>query len=223
MKIYILFPVLVCLFSFVEHKYLEVYYNEYGSRIEFKDGKFYYIESHSHSSVWYNDTLLVCDVKQIDDQFVELNSTPPNVVVEKELEVAQKFDPIVKDSIKVVFSIPYYNSDLNITVFTNTLKAIDFDYSEYARVLMLPGDVEMMAFSISPKEHMVSHSVDGRYYGVLYYSSAEYAIEEKTNYVKISIPAMDDSFFERYYVKGEYARVVNDTVFWKGDVFVKRK
>ena len=37
------------------------------------------------------------------------------------------------------------------------------------------------------------------------------------------IPALDDSFFERYFVEGEYAKVSGNTITWKGMVFRKRR
>lgn len=40
--------------------------------------------------------------------------------------------------------------------------------------------------------------------------------------IEISIPPLTNSFFEKYYVKGEYARIVCDTIIWKGRKF-KRK
>ncbi|MDH6344329.1 hypothetical protein M2480_003239 [Parabacteroides sp. PFB2-12] len=223
-KIVILFllPALACLFPFTQTESSKTYLNKYGAKIEFKNDEFYYIESHSFSPVWYNDTLAVCTVKKLDGQFVELNSIPPDVIAQRGLSVIQGFDCMAEDSIKISFSIPYNNDNLNITVFSNTLKTFDLTYSKSDKELMLPNDFKTIAFTISPERSVVSHSIDGRFYGVLYYSSIEYTIEENTNHIEISIPAMDDSFFERYYVKGEYARVVNDSIFWRGDVFVKK-
>lgn len=211
------------LFSFGQNKISGEYYNEYGSKIEIKDDRFRYIKPHQSHPIWYNDTLVECIFKWIDDQFIELNSTPSYIIAQKGLKVVQSLDLSMKDSLKVSFSIPYQRADLNVSVITNTFKVFDLNYSKNNREIMLPSNTKTITFSISPGEYLPMHSVEGYFYGVLYYSSIEYPIEKNVNCIEIEIPAIDDSFFEKYYVKGDYAKVSKDSIVWKGDIFVKKK
>jgi hypothetical protein len=58
-------------------------------------------------------------------------------------------------------------------------------------------------------------------YGILFIASEFITLESNINYIEISIPSLTNSFFEKYYVKGEYARIVGNTIIWKGRTFIK--
>ncbi len=88
---------------------------------------------------------------------------------------------------------------------------------------MLPNNIETMTFYIVP-DYVFPHSYDGLFYGIVGFDPfREIQIEKNVNHISIEIPAINDAFFERYYLKGDYAKVSNDTITWKGDVFVKEK
>ena len=151
---------------------------------------------------------------------IELNSTPPNVFGLKGLKVVQFSDSTINDSIKVSFLIPYQRGNLKINVHTNTFKTFDLIYSKSSRELMLPNNVKSITFYIVP-EHIIPHTSDGLFYGIVGFDPfQEYQIEKNINHISIEIPAIDDSFFEKYYVKGDYAKISKDTITWKGEVFI---
>ena len=213
---------LIYFFSFGQKNLMGTYFNESGSKIEVSGYEFNYIEPHGDTPIWYNDTLAKCTLKWVDDNFIELNSVPSYIIAQQGLKVVQSLDSTIRDSIKVDFSIPYQRNNLDISVFCNSVKTFNLNYSKNSRELILPNDTKTITFSISPGIYLTPHSVDGLYYGVLYYSSAEYVIEKRINYILIEIPAIDDTFFEKYYVKGDYAKVSKDSITWKGEVFVKK-
>ena len=225
-KIIFLF-ILVCLFSHVallaKEKLSGVYYNKSGMCIKIENGVFYFIVPQAPPVLYNNDTLLQSTIKRVDDHFIELNSSVPAYVVgHKGLSITQFYDPKVQDSIKVSFSIPYQRSDLRIEVYTETFKTYRLTYSKNNKELNIPSDAKSIQFHISP-EYLLQHSFEGLFYGVVGFDSNEaYQIDGDTNSIKIEIPGVDDSFFERYYAKGEYARIEGDSIIWKGDTFVKR-
>ena len=65
------------------------------------------------------------------------------------------------------------------------------------------------------------HASGGLFYGIVRYVSDEIDFEEGKNTVIVSLPAMNCSFFERYNVRGDYARIIGDTIIWKGSSFKK--
>jgi hypothetical protein len=204
------------------------YFNSTYMKIEIKDDQFYFIFPQDDNSLFYlNDTLAMCTFNWVDDDFIELNSIPPYKIAQKDLKVTQSLDSTIKDSVKIHFSIPYQVSDLNIKILTkgNGMKIFNLDYSIKNNELMLPSNINSLFFMISPKEYTSSHGGSGLYYGTLYYAPPveHYIIEKNINRIDIEIPAIKDDFFEKYYVKGEYAKVSKDTITWKGDVFVKKK
>jgi hypothetical protein len=229
MKTYILLCLFICfsLFTFGQKDLSGIYCNESGMCIKIENDKFYFIVEQGYSIFWSNDTLAEATFKWIDDNFIELNSIPPYILVKKDFKMIQSFDSTINDSVKLSFSIPYQIGDLDINVRTDSHKTFRLNYSEYNgnRELMLPHDTRTIHFTIYPQEYRPSHSFEGLYYGTLYYAPRveNYLIEKNINHISIEIPAIDDSFFERYYIKGEYARISGDTITWKGEVFIKEK
>ena len=197
-----------------------IYHTKSGKCIKVDGDKLYLIIQQSHSPVWYNDTLAKCTFKWVDSNFIELNSMSPNIIAYEGLKVIQTLASTIKDSIKVSFSIPH-QSNLKISVYTNTFKTFDLIYSKNSRELMLPSNIKTISFAIKP-EHTISHTSDGLFYGIVGFDSMqEYQIEKEVNHISIELPAINDSFFEMYYVKDEYAKVSRNKIEWKGEVFIK--
>lgn len=197
------------------------YYDEYGNFIEIDKNLMKLIRKETPG---YPGALLAeCSLKWIDKQFIELNSTPPIQIAHKGFEMIQFCDStIMKDSVEVSFFLPYHDP-LQIVVFTdNTYKSYDLNYSQNNRSIMLPKGTTSISLSISPGKYLPIHSADGLFYGILYLI-LNYNLEEKVNHIDLKFPAIDNSFFEMYYVKGEYARVWKDTITWKGIVYKKRE
>lgn len=169
--------------------------------------------------------LAECTFKWINNDFIEINSTPPFMLVKKGIRIKQSMDTRIIDSIKLVFYIPNYKEKLDISIsgsVRNRLKSYNLSYSEKNETLMLPNDIEFISISIS--NPVYDGELDGSYYGFRYCSIfSEYEIKKDINKIYIEIPAIDDSFFEKYYVKGDYAKVSKDSITWKGEVFVKKK
>lgn len=138
------------------------------------------------------------------------------------LVVTSYHDPFLSDSIQVSFSLPHYKGNLHITVYTNSLEAYKLDYTEKHKELMLPSHVKSFTFYIEP-DHIMPHTNDGLFYGILgFLPFQDYTIGEGNNCISIVIPAITNSFFERYYIKGEYVKVSKGSITWKGQRFVKR-
>jgi hypothetical protein len=228
MKKIIIFLLLLCLAihaSFGQRRDISGIYGRLGEYIKIEEDRFYLIipQSQFGHILWFTDTLAIGTFEWVDDNLIEINSTPPhNIVRQKGLNVVQSWDSTVTDNIKVLFSIPYRRS-LEISVIADDFKAFELTYSKNNRDVMLPNNTEMITFSIVPK-HVRSHTNDGLFYGIVEFNSfQEIQIRENVNHILIEIPAMNDSFFERYYIKGDYARISDDTIIWKGEVFRRER
>lgn len=166
-----------------------------------------------------------CTYKRINNNFIEVNSTPPYILVKKGMIVEQFMDSLITDSIKLSFSIPNYKGELDISIsgmVTNRFKKFDLNYSEKNKTLIIPGNIESITIVIL--NPIYDGELDGSYYGFRYCSLiSEYEIKKSVNKIEIKIPAIDCSFFGKYYVKGDYAKVSKDSITWKGDVFIKKK
>lgn len=195
-----------------------VYVSECGMRIIIKDSMFYYIIPQSDYPVFYSDTLAKCTIQWVDDNFIELNSQSPHDVGYKGFNISQTNDSLINDSIKVSFSIPYQGGDLDISVYT-LFKSFDLCYSRNNKEIMIPNDAKKLEFCILPERRSVLQF----FYGITYFSSFEHEIEKGINCIKIELPALDDSFFERFFIKGEYAKISKSSIVWKGETFKKKK
>lgn len=142
------------------------YYSEFGTKIEIRGNELTYIEPHFSTPVRSNDTLAKCTFEWVDANFIKINSTPPDNIALKGLNVTQHSDSTVIDSIKVSFSIPYQRCNLKIQIHADTFKTFDFVYSQGSRDVMLPNKVRSITFYIAP-EHIIPHTADGLFYGVI--------------------------------------------------------
>ncbi|MCS3281989.1 hypothetical protein NXV73_04065 [Bacteroides salyersiae] len=105
MKVRALLFLCICfsLYVFGQKDISGTYFSKSGTKIEIIGNNFNYIEPHIYTPVWYNDTLAKCTFMWVDANFIELNSTPPNVFGFKGLKVVQFLDSTINDSIKVSF------------------------------------------------------------------------------------------------------------------------
>ncbi|EGJ99790.1 MULTISPECIES: hypothetical protein [Dysgonomonas] len=167
--------------------------------------------------------LAECNVKRIDSEFIELNSVSPYITVNKELKITQQNISSLIDSLNVSFLIPYNKTNLEISILTNTFKNYNLDYDCNRNSIMLPLDTKTILFSISPGKYLTPHNPEGLYYGILFYSSTEHQITEGMNHVIIKLTAIDNSFFDKYYIKGDYARIIKGGIIWKDVEYRKVK
>ena len=82
-------------------------------------------------------------------------------------------------------------------------------------------DTKSISFYISP-DFIKAHTTDGIFYGIVGLDSMqEYQIQKNINFIKIEIPDITNSFFETYYIRGDYARMTKDGIIWKGIIYRK--
>ena len=100
-----------------------------------------------------------------------------------------------------------------------------FVYTGTVKSVRMPVKADCFSFTIYQDEYC-AHNLDGLFYGVLYLPSVfDYEIEPSCNRIVIEIPGLTNDFFGRYYVKGEYAKVVKKFsgtyIIWKGEQYRK--
>ena len=218
----IIVSVLYCLAVTGQDSLSGNYYNQAGVCLSIEQSSFKLIMPNAARNGYYSDIMAEGNLKYIDKSFVELNSTSPSYIVGKNIEIKQFRDStIVKDSLKLTFLF-LYSRPLDVYVFTDDFKTYELEYSKHRKDIMLPINTNTITFSVSPR-NFIPNTSDGLHRGILVYSSMEYEIEKGINHVVITISAIDDSFFEKYYVKGEYAKISKDSITWKGEVFIKKK
>ena len=118
------------------------------------------------------------------------------------MKVSQAVDSTIHDSIIVAFRIPC-NETLIIGIGDNNFKYYRYKYKEGNTAIKLPKNIKEFDFWINP-EGIMPHSSDGRFYGIVCLDShINIKIEENVNSIIIDLPALNNSFFEQYYVVDE--------------------
>jgi hypothetical protein len=200
-----------------------IYYNESGYCLQLRSDSIKLLIPQVSPVTRSSDLWFEGKYQRINENFIEINSiNNPWKEVQKTIEITQekKSD---KNNIEIKFLIPYGKSDLKITIYTNNdFNFYEFIYSENNQNIILP-KTGKFSFYIVP-EHLIPHTPIGTFYGIIAFDSmVDYAIDNGMNYIEIRIPAMNDSFFETYYIEGDYARIVGDNIIWKGEIYRKIK
>ena len=95
--------------------------------------------------------------------------------------------------------------------------------SLYSQECIYPKRMTYFNITIEPIQYPILHDTVGMYYGYdLFDIAFDKKLDSNANSVEIFNP-FDYSYFEKYYTDGEFVRVHNDTLTWKGRTFVKSK
>lgn len=101
------------------------------------------------------------------------------------------------------------------------MKNFELNYSNDKKEINIPDNTTSISFYISP-DYIIPHTPNGSFYGLVAFDSMiDYTIDNGVNCIEIEIPAINNSFFQTYYIKGDYARIKNDSIIWKGQVYKK--
>ena len=207
--------------------------HRYRAKIVIEKDKFYYVEPWDPPvSVW-PDTLARCNITRAGGGFIELNSEmSPYETAMKTCKVTQTYDPACTDGVEFVFELPYnneyYNLKINVLQMRQSPAAFydtSFVYMGTVKSVRMPVKADCFSFTIYQDEYC-AHNLDGLFYGTLdLWSVFDYEIEPSCNRIVIEIPELTNDFFGRYYVKGEYAKVVKKFsgtyIVWKGEKYRK--
>ncbi len=200
-----------------------VYVGQYGDRIEITNGHFCLIAKDSPHFPQYSDnTLAMCDVRRIDDHIIEISNKQLHEEYEKGIKAScigsANGLSIPVDSILVHFNSPYHSvTPLKICIYTES-DTITCDKNHEAYI---PVSAKLFRCSVSPMWYR-SFSIYNTYDGSLYYSSPTFDVKPSTRKIEVSMPALDDAFFERYYITSEYLYIKGHSIYWRGEKYKKK-
>jgi len=183
------------------------------------------------------------DVEYIDDKFIKLTSdksyycSPSESIVFREL-----YDNTLMDSLRVEFVFPF-NGDFDIKIHINNtpLQAIT-----NSKILTIPLSSSSYVSSLRPLRtfsfHIYNRSIIGDgfwgyYLGIVSFpacppfllSTTDYSVfsykfkNKDTNVLVVEIPDLTDSYFARYFINEEYAKVEKDKIIWRGRKYERIK
>ena len=184
------------------------YVNDYG-KVVITDSMFYFVAS--DVNVWENDTLATCTWKKVEENLILVESVDPykqiSVVVDKRNE-----ETVSSDSIKISFDLGQEQKYMKVEVFNevcNSFKSNTYD-------VQVPKSTKLITFAIEPNRGTIDHTSLGEYYGLKYFLSPEIEIDNNFNTVSVSVLNLSLSFFEHYYIRGDYVYIKDGVLHWKG-------
>ena len=189
------------------------YVNDCG-RVVITDSMFYYVAFDVDVNIWENDTLAICTWKKVEDNLILIESVDPykqiSLVVNNRNE-----KKVSNDSIKISFDLGQEQKYMQVEVFNefcNSFKSNTYD-------VQIPKSTKLFHFVIEPNRGTVDHTALGEYYGLKYFLSPEIEIDNNFNSISVCVSNLLLSFFEQYYIRGDYVYIKDGILHWKGEKF----
>ena len=204
------------------------YHSEDGLTIHISNGQAVFSYSEGHS---IERTVAVCTITEEDEHFIRIDSpTPYDRVMDCihfEESYSADFHP---DSVYVTFDFPVRNEEYWIEICddkNNTLiPCKEFKYPEQKQIVIpraIPSlnsyswGIKSKGFSLTSELFKLYVALD--LWCVFPISYRNY----RTNILRISVPCIDDDFFEQAWIKGEYIKVCDEGLIWRGSLFRREK
>ena len=169
------------------------------------------------------DTMAVCLFEQVDDEFIVLNSISNYDKVINGIRVVQSHkDSVAADSVRIRFIIKETDcewcvSDNGIKINTHNNDSLYFSSN---REFLLPKNFERFDFIIFTR--IWPHRFMGLDFNLRFLQSPIYMLDKGCNDIEIHVPYRAfHNYSNSYYLKGEYVRIHNDTLYWKDVKFIK--
>ena len=213
-----------------------IYYDDTGHCIELFNGSFEMV----YNKVGCMDRRKESYAKALyfreSDNIIRLQHVRPDSVVSETMTVIQLHDNNQEDSISIHFQIPQIcSTNLNIGVWC-ILSEQEWELDNWRYFcstyhnghqidsILLPMQTKKIGFTILPEKLQIIpiDSISGFYNSFTKFDSHLIVIEKGMNRIEIIIPNLDDGYFGRYYVNGDYVRIDGDKLYWRGRVFEKR-
>ena len=194
--------------------------------ISMSSDKFFMTIRQPHLPMYQTDTLAICNVTKITDEFFMIASENPESILQRSLYTSTNLSTNNSDSIKIVFDLPIRNIPVTITLILDDEwrdeKLIRYNCTPVS--VMIPKSTERIFLGFDPEVSSTVHEHPHKYtfQGIITtYPTVHYMIDSGVDQITIRIPALTDSFFERYYVNHEFIRLLGDNLYWRGIVFTK--
>lgn len=199
------------------------YHSEDGLTIHIRNKKAIITYSKGHSII---DTVSVCKITDEDDNFIRIDSPSSYERVMSCIHFEESYSPdLDQDSIYVTFDLPVHNEVFGIKITDDNTKLIpckEIKYPEQNQIVIPRSIPSLNAYSWGIKSsgfslisELFKLYVDQDLWCVFPISYRNY----RTNNLRISVPCINDGFFNRAQIKGEYIKVCDEGLIWRGNLF----
>ncbi len=195
------------------------YFHESGEMLSVDKDTLFYINTIGER----NDTMAKCLINKINDEFIELQSYPNMYNIVPLIEVKQWMDSTIHKGTLLEFDLHLDNRKVTIIIKNDRgmLSRHILLYSGDKRSILLPSAKTdfVLSSSIHPLKLHPARKRDGSFTEGYSYFPPRFKINKECNRVKISIPL--NSYFDRFEIIGDYARIGKGQITWRGNSFKK--
>ena len=200
------------------------YHSKEGLTIHIRDNQAIITHSEGHSII---DTVSVCTITEEDDNFIRIDSPSPYDRVMSCIRFEESYSADHdQDSVYVTFDFPVQNESFWIQICddntTSLIPCKEIKYPEQNQIVIprsLPSlntyswGIRSDGFSLTSELFKLYVNLD-----LLCLFPISYR-NYRTNILRISVPCINDGFFDWAQIKGEYIKVCDEGLIWRGDLF----
>ena len=200
-----------------------VYIGSDYEKIIIENDKFKILSDRMNHEVDKNDPVIAFgSVKYLDNNFIELNSAYYNIIAMRGMAFSESKNPTIKDSLLIKFSFPFSGSYKIVIIIDYIRKYELINQSEITISLkeMKNNKIGFEIFNLKPIYNYTMRD----YCRISVFRYLSNIIEnDQTNCISIYIPNLKNTYFQYYVIDGEYARIEDNVLWWRGEDYYKIK
>ncbi len=211
-----------CVFSQNSKNY-GVYVGQEGETIIIENNSFKILSDRLNIELGQDNSIVAFgDAKFLDNDFVELNSVNHHENVIQSTIISESENLTIKDSLFIKFSFPF-SGEYKIEIYIGGY-LIEYGMTNRSEIKVPMEKIRNQSIQFRIFNLDLSPQISGYYYKALafYYYPLYFMKNEHSNSLFISIPELTNKFFQYYFIKGEYARVKNGILWWRGNYYEKQ-
>lgn len=201
-----------------------------------KDGLTIHI-SDSLATISYSDgdgpittTIAVCTITEDDANFIRIDSPSPYDRVMNCIRFEESFSAdFHPDSVYVTFDFPVRNETYWIEICdgkNSLIPSRELQYPEQNKIVIPRALPSMNTYSWGIRTKGFSLTAELFKFYVALDIWCVFPVKYrnyKTNILRISVPCIDDDFFEQAWIQGEYIKVCDEGLIWRGSLYKREK
>ena len=203
------------------------YHSKEGLTIQIRDNQAIITYSEGHSII---DTVSVCTITDEDDNFIRIDSPSPYDRVMSCIRFEESFsadcDP---DSVYVTFDFPVRNEMFWIKICDDNTTLIPCKEIKYPdqNQIVIPRFIPSLnpySWGIRTDGFSLTSELFDIYVPLELWCVFPISYRNhRTNILRISVPCIDDGFFDWAQIKGEYMKVCDEGFLWRGELFKREQ
>ena len=229
LKIFASLSTLFALLIPIHNRIIGEYVDSLGNRILVMDDQLVYIR---HNGPFLFDTLAVCELKHIHNQFYSISSKVTDSLLSSK-KIYYSNDSTYSDSLSFVLDIPFTHSELSVDVSISDIysyellakKSFLFPNKKVCTLPMEMGKDLLLSLSITPLNPQEYEPFDihwANYLGIIHYWDF-ISIPTNINNIIYSNQGFDDRVFKRLSIQDEIIIINSSSIKWRDITFNKKK